>query len=60
LKTAANPHGERVVTDVTDRSALTGPERPKTADESVAATPAEEAELERLQSKFETSDGGAL
>jgi hypothetical protein len=64
LKTAENPHGERVVTDVTDRSALTGPERPKTADENVAettpATAAEEAELERLQAKFEASNGGTL
>ncbi len=52
------------MTDVTERSALTGSERPKTADESVAettlATPAEETELERLPAKFETSDGGAL
>ncbi len=45
--------------DVADRSALTGPERPKTADESVAATPAEEAELERVQDKF-VLEGGAL
>jgi hypothetical protein len=70
-ETAENPHGERDVTDVTDRGAGDGAERPITADENVVqlagrrgaerpATAAEEAELERIQTKFEALDGGAL
>jgi len=60
-ETAENPHGERVVTDVTDRSALTGAERPKTAERRLGhvlvATAAEEAEADRVRSKFEVIEG---